>query len=55
MTLLELLLVVAIIVVVAAVSVPIVQRTFARQALQKGADRLRVAMGQAPRQSNQEW
>ena len=47
MTLLELLLVVGIMVVVAALVVPNVQRTFARQALQKGADRVRVAMGQA--------
>lgn len=46
-TLIELLLVVAIIIVVTATTVPAVQRVFARQALQKGADRLRVAMGQA--------
>ncbi len=47
MTLLELLLVVAIMVVVAALAIPSVQRTFSQQALKKGADRLRVAMGQA--------
>ena len=47
MTLLELLLVLAIMVVVASLVVPSVQRTFSRQALQKGADRIRVAMGQA--------
>jgi Tfp pilus assembly protein FimT len=47
MTLIELLLVVAIMVVVAALAIPSVQRTFSQQALIKGADRLRVAMGQA--------
>ena len=47
MTLIELLLVVAIMVVVAALAVPSVQRTFSQHALKKGADRLRVAMGQA--------
>jgi len=47
MTLLELMLVVAIMVVVASLVVPNIQRTFSRQALQKGADRVRVAMGQA--------
>lgn len=47
MTLMELMLVVAIMVVVAALAIPSVQRTFANQALQKGADRVRVAMGQA--------
>lgn len=47
MTLIELLLVVAIMVVVAAMAIPSIQRTFSRQALQKGADRVRVAMGQA--------
>jgi prepilin-type N-terminal cleavage/methylation domain-containing protein len=47
MTLLELMLVVAIMVVLAALAVPSIQRTFARQALKKGADRVRVAMGQA--------
>jgi prepilin-type N-terminal cleavage/methylation domain-containing protein len=47
MTLLELLLVVAIMVVVASLAIPAVQRTFSTQALQKGADRVRVAMGQA--------
>lgn len=47
MTLIELLLVVGIMVVVAALVVPNIQRTFSRQALQKGADRVRVAMGQA--------
>jgi Tfp pilus assembly protein FimT len=47
MTLLELMLVVTIMVVVAALSIPAIQRTFARQALDKGADRVRDAMGQA--------
>lgn len=47
LTLIELMLVVAIMVVVAALVVPNVQRTFSRQALQKGADSVRVAMGQA--------
>ena len=47
MTLIELLLVAAIMVVDAAMAIPSIQRTFSRQALQKGADRLRVAMGQA--------
>lgn len=46
-TLMELLLVVAIMVVIAALAAPAVQRTFSRQALQKSADRVRVAMGQA--------
>ena len=46
-TLIELILVVAIMVVVASIAAPAVHRTFAQQALQKGADRLRVAMGQA--------
>lgn len=43
----ELLFVVVIMVVVAALAVPAIQQTFARQALQKGADRVRTAMGQA--------
>jgi type II secretion system protein H len=47
MTLIELLLVIAIMVVVAALVVPNIRRTFSRQALQKGGDRIRVAMGQA--------
>ncbi len=47
MTLIELLLVIAIMVVVAALVVPNIRRTFSRQALQKGGDRVRVAMGQA--------
>ena len=46
-TLMELVLVVAIVIVVAALATPSIQRTFSRQALQKGADRVRVAMGQA--------
>lgn len=47
MTLMELLLVVAIMVVIAALAAPSVQRTIARQTLRSGADRVRVAMGQA--------
>lgn len=47
LTLIELLLVMAIMVVVAALAMPSVQRTFSQQALKKGADRFRVAMGQA--------
>lgn len=47
MTLMELLLVVAIMVVVAAVAAPTVQQTLANQSLKKSADRVRVAMGQA--------
>ncbi|MFK7769189.1 MAG: Tfp pilus assembly protein FimT/FimU [Mariniblastus sp.] len=47
MTLIELILVMAIMVVVAALAGPAIQRTFSLQALQKGADRVRVAMGQA--------
>lgn len=47
LTLIELMLVVAIMVVVAAIAAPAIQRSFSRQALQKGADRVRVAMGQA--------
>jgi type II secretory pathway pseudopilin PulG len=43
----ELLLVMAILVFVGALSVPAIQQTFARQSLDKSADRLRVAMGQA--------
>lgn len=46
-TLLELILVMAVLVVVAALSVPAIQQTFARQTLTQGADRVRVAMGQA--------
>ena len=47
LTLIEILLVMAILVVVTAIMVPAIQRTFSVQALQKGADRVRVAMGQA--------
>lgn len=43
----ELLLVVSIIVMVGALATPAVLQTFARQTLDKGADRVRVAMGQA--------
>ena len=39
--------VVAIMVVMAALAVPAIQRTFSNQTLRKGADRVRVAMGQA--------
>ena len=46
-TLLELVLVISIVIVVTAVAAPSIQRTFSRQALQKGADRVRIAMGQA--------
>jgi len=46
-TLLELVLVISVIIVVTALASPAIQRTFTRQALQKGADRVRVAMGQA--------
>lgn len=46
-TLLELMLVISILVVMAALATPSIQRTFSRQALQKGADRVRVSMGQA--------
>lgn len=46
-TLIELLLVIAIIVVVAALSVPAIQRTIKAQGVRSGADRVRVAMGQA--------
>ncbi len=46
-SLMELLLVMAILVFVGALSVPAIQQTFARQSLDKSADRLRVAMGQA--------
>lgn len=46
-TLLELVLVISIVIVVAAVAAPSIQRTFSRQVLQKGADRVRIAMGQA--------
>ena len=47
MTLMELLLVIAIMVVVTAVAAPAVQQTLANQSLKKSADRVRVAMGQA--------
>ena len=47
LTLLEIILVMAIMVVVAALTVPAMQQTFSLQALQKGADRVRVSMGQA--------
>ena len=47
MTLIELLLVIAIMVVVAAVAAPAVQQTLANQSLKKSADRVRDAMGQA--------
>lgn len=47
LTLIELILVISIIVVVAALTLPAVQRMIANQALQKGADRVRVAFGQA--------
>jgi len=40
-------LVISIVIVVAALASPSIQRTFSRQALQKGADRVRVSMGQA--------
>ena len=46
-TLLELSLVISVVIVLTALAVPSIQRTFSRQALQKGADRVRVAMGQA--------
>ena len=46
-SLIELMLVMAILVLVAALSAPSIQQTFAKQALEKGADRVRVAMGQA--------
>lgn len=46
-TLIELMLVIAIMVVIAALAAPSIQRSFSRQGLQKGADRVRVAMGQA--------
>ena len=46
-TLLELVLVISIVIVVAALASPSIHRTFSRQALQKGADRVRVSMGQA--------
>lgn len=46
-SLLELMMVLAIIVTVIALSVPAINRSFARQALDKSADRLRVAMGKA--------
>ena len=47
LTLIELLLVIAIIVVVAALSIPAIQRTLKSQGIRSGADRVRVAMGQA--------
>jgi Tfp pilus assembly protein FimT len=46
-TLMELLLVVSIIFMVGALATPTVLQTFARQTLDKGADKVRVAMGQA--------
>ena len=46
-SLIEMILVIAILIVVASLAAPAIQRTFARQALQKGADRVRIAMGQA--------
>ncbi len=46
-TLLELILVISIVIVVAAMAAPSIQRTFSRSAIQKGADRVRIAMGQA--------
>lgn len=46
-TLMELLLVMAIIVLVGALAVPAVLQSFSQQSLDKGADRVRVAMGQA--------
>jgi prepilin-type N-terminal cleavage/methylation domain-containing protein len=46
-TLMELLLVVSIIFMVGALATPAVLQTFARQTLDKGADKVRVAMGQA--------
>ena len=46
-TMLELMLVLAIIIVVAALAVPAVQGTIDNQAISSGADRVRVAMGQA--------
>jgi prepilin-type N-terminal cleavage/methylation domain-containing protein len=46
-SLVEILLVMAILVLVGALSVPAVQQSFSRQSLGKAADRMRVAMGQA--------
>ncbi len=46
-TLMELLLVIAILFVVGTLAMPAAIQTFARQTLDKGADKLRVAMGQA--------
>ena len=46
-SMLELMLVLAIVVVVAALAVPAVQGTISNQAITSGADRIRVAMGQA--------
>jgi len=46
-TLMELLLVLAIIVLLGALSTPSFIQTFSRQSLEKGADRVRIAMGQA--------
>ena len=46
-TLMEILLVMAIIVFVGALAIPTVLQTISRQSLDKGADRVRVAMGQA--------
>ncbi len=46
-TLIELILVMAIIVLVGALAGPSIVQTFSRQTLEKGADRVRIAMGQA--------
>ncbi len=46
-SLIEILLVMAILVLVGALSIPAVQQSFSRQSLDKAADRVRVAMGQA--------
>ena len=46
-TLIELILVMAIIVLVGALAGPAIVQTFSRQTLEKGADRVRIAMGQA--------
>lgn len=47
MTLIELILVLAIMVVVASLAVPAIQRTIQSQAIRNAADRIRVAMGKA--------
>lgn len=46
-TLIELLLVMAVLVLVIGISTPSINRMFQRQALDRGADRLRAAMGKA--------